>query len=975
MRWCNQITINFVTLYNHYILFMFRNVIFLLLLFIGGVCSIVAQEIVMVDGSTEACGGVFVDDGESANDYSNTSYLFTICPDTPGQVVRVEFTEFDLYQGNNLNNSDLLIVYDGDDAFATNLGVFTGDDLDGVLVSATDGSVTGCLTFALQITNNSSGTHAGWEGTIQCADPCNNPVSNISIIDPDTISLNVLHTCTDIPITFSSFGSQIADGFNLESYDWDFDDETILETTDIDVEHSYSEPGEYRVTQRVEDSNGCFNSNVITLQVLVSTTPRFNPIFESEICLGGISEIDNNYVEDVLWTAIPPDEVFPPVTEMQDVVGIPFLSSIIFDTFDNGQVLESVDDLISINLNMEHSYIGDLLMEIVCPDGTSVTLVENPNNGGGIFLGEAIDDDLTPEIPGVGYDYSFSPSSTNDTWNNEIAAAGYGAYTSLPAGDYSSFGNLEDLIGCPLNGEWIIRATDNLPSDNGFIFSWGITFDESILPSQTTFVPATGSAPDSIWMVAPHVISSNVDGTIIEIQPPSTGAYDIDIFALNNFGCRFDTTITVLVEDYVFLNLVDTTICQNGEAMLNGNLTGPQAAGATISWNSGQYDGDNVVVEPLTNPAPYQAQAFYGDGCYTEPSTMLVSRYEPLSMSGFSSDFICLGDSVILHGQNASGGLEPYNFVWTSSSTSVVGDTVTLSPTITTDYTVEMTDACESDPITQSFTLQLNEVIPANFTATGASGCSPIATQFQGIADDQLAIIDNAVWKFGDGATANSVNFASHTYIEPGIYDVSLTIVGTDGCVYTHKNENMVDAFNVPNAAFQPEDFNVVLPKNTFSFENLSSDNDLNFWTFDTYGTSTEENPEFQPPLDIPAEFEIQLITQNFHGCVDTTLLNVFLVNGFSLYAPTSFTPDGDGINEVWKIEGIDIDEADFQVNIYNRDGNILFQSRDIEFTWNGSSSNGSHYVQNGVYSFQILTRAKTSGDKQEITGHISILR
>ena len=55
--------------------------------------------------------------------------------------------------------------------------------------------------------------------------------------------------------------------------------------------------------------------------------------------------------------------------------------------------------------------MGDLNMQVSCPDGTTVTLLDWPNGGGACYLGEAVDD--ATEVPGTGYTYSWTPNSTN----------------------------------------------------------------------------------------------------------------------------------------------------------------------------------------------------------------------------------------------------------------------------------------------------------------------------------------------------------------------------------------------------------------------------------------------------------------------------------------------------------------------------------------------------------------------------------
>jgi len=111
-------------------------------------------------------------------------------------------------------------------------------------------------------------------------------------------------------------------------------------------------------------------------------------------------------------------------TYLADGAGFSYSSSITYDFFDADQILENCNDFFGVFVNMEHSYMGDLGLTITCPNGTVVDLVSYPNGGGNTFLGEPVDDNTTDNlIPGVGYDYVWSPNATNGTWGAESANA------------------------------------------------------------------------------------------------------------------------------------------------------------------------------------------------------------------------------------------------------------------------------------------------------------------------------------------------------------------------------------------------------------------------------------------------------------------------------------------------------------------------------------------------------------------------
>ena len=513
-----------------------------------------SQDIVITNGDVTTCSGVFIDDGGPGGlPYTaGNDYTFTICPDNPGDVIQVEFVAFALYQSPNPNNSDYLFIYDGDDATATGLGSYTGNALQGLPVTGTINNTSGCLTFVFQSNPNGSGTFPGWEANVSCTTPCATPTAASEITNPTPPGIEQsVGVCLNAPVTFSDNGSFAEPTFNLQYWVWNFDDGSIdTLTTPSDITHSFTEPGEYLVTLSVIDNNGCRSLNIDPLQVLVSTIPIFNTNFESPVCVGdGQTTIDGNPVQSITWTALPP-QVVAGETYLADGAGFSYSSTLTFDFFEPGATLDDCDDFLDVFVNMEHSYLGDLQMSITCPDGTNVIMVEYPNGGGGTFLGEAIDD--LSQDPGIGYDYAWAPGQTNGNLSDAttIPVNGPPPLTpgnTVPPGTYQSDYDLCDLVGCPLNGDWTFNVLDNLGADNGFIFEWGINFNPALFPDVTTFTPIVGLGPDSTWWEGPNITSTSADGNLINTSYSTTGFYDYTFFATNNFGCTFDTTITVEV--------------------------------------------------------------------------------------------------------------------------------------------------------------------------------------------------------------------------------------------------------------------------------------------------------------------------------------------------------------------------------------------------------------------------------------------
>ena len=534
-----------------------------------GSCIDMQAQFNMANGTVDnVCGQLFRDDGGTGN-YTGTNLEMTICPDTPGDFVSAYFVAFNVFQTAIPNQSAQLTIYDGNSTAETSLGSYTGNDLQGLTVWSTPGNTSGCLTFVF--TSPNPATTAGWEAEIICGTPCAPPTAAASFVaSPDEIldvnNTPTLQICTGESITVEDNGSFV-NGFPIEQWTWDFGDSP--EETFVDgnaITHQYDVPGAYTVALTVAYDNGtdlCSSLNIDPLQVFVSTPPIFNTEIQSPICAGSATvdlALDGSPVISELWTDAP-DFDAPSISPTGFDAGFSYCSELNFDFFAADATLENCEDLISITADMEHSYLGDLEINVTCPNGQSVLLQEQA--GGGTFLGEAVDveNDLTE---GNCYQYGWSETSTLgqiedganassvtyvDALGNNVTAniANPGIY-QLDAGN-----TLCDLVGCPLNGTWEFCFTDLLGADNGFVCTWNLNVDPNLLPGVTVIQPEI--------VVADWDFTAYADGSDLLITPSTTVDYGLDVEAVtpgnypltfyveNDFGCSADTTVFLEVID------------------------------------------------------------------------------------------------------------------------------------------------------------------------------------------------------------------------------------------------------------------------------------------------------------------------------------------------------------------------------------------------------------------------------------------
>jgi hypothetical protein len=176
-----------------------------------------------------------------------------------------------------------------------------------------------------------------------------------------------------------------------------------------------------------------------------------------------------------------------------------YVDTLNFIGFGQGQTLTDTSKLISVCATIEHSWLGDLQIELISPDGKSVALRQFLGRGqlSEFFLGHAndCDTDATP-VPGQGYKYCWTaaaPTKMMDS-SNSSCATGCESWSNpgcdldpsethdvVPAGNYQPDVPFSGLQGAQLNGMWTFRVTDLWQEDNGYLFDWSIQFDASLV--------------------------------------------------------------------------------------------------------------------------------------------------------------------------------------------------------------------------------------------------------------------------------------------------------------------------------------------------------------------------------------------------------------------------------------------------------------------------------------------------------------
>lgn len=524
------------------------------------------------NGSTTACSGTFFDSGGPTSNYTNNeNYTYTICPSTPGSSVQIDFTSFHLE-----DSYDFLQVFDGNSTSAPSLGTYTGTTGPGLTV-ATPSNSSGCLTFVF--TSDGSTRRPGWTGAVSCTTYCQTINSNLQSSAPAADPVDgVIRLCQGQALSVTG-GGTFSNTSAGATYTWDMGDGTTL--TGTTVNHTYSAIGSYLINVTITDANGCTNNNVLDQEIQISTTPTFAAAAAPSVfCEGNSSNLS--------CTPTPTpfgNNCTPPVsgtTFLPDGSGVSYTTSIPVSCYLPGETITSASDITNICLNMEHSYLGDLEIAIECPNGQRAVLKSYANDGAGLYLGEA--DDLST-APGVGYTYCFTSTATTLLVNGPTTNVGNPASASINPGNYMPTEPFTNLIGCPANGNWTIHVTDNLSSDDGYIFNWDIDLTNTLLGSGSYTPTITTQG----WAADPDL--TTLTGTTASITPSTSGAPCYYYEVVDNFGCTYRDTTCVTVtpaSTAPSFTPMPGTYCPNTSVTLNAG-GGTASPGSTIEW----YDGAN----------------------------------------------------------------------------------------------------------------------------------------------------------------------------------------------------------------------------------------------------------------------------------------------------------------------------------------------------------------------------------------------
>lgn len=597
---------------------------------------------------------------------------------------------------------------------------------------------------------------------------------------------------------------------------------------------------------------------------------------------------------------------------------------------------------------------------LVAVDINTCTIVKGPYTG---FLGAL---DIAFNL----YDchiYITSGSNLLKVDTNGVTVTTY-PLSFTPSGTYggTAFGPnglLYGVAGGNGNGNLSVIDIQNLTSSQVHTFSQGPTFARSDMASfacvrvdaYPTATPITGCAPLNVQFVDTSIaFPGPVTSWLWDFgdnSPTSTtqnpnhtymnpGTYTVTLVVSTTTGCNlFDYDTATLV---ITVTTGPTVTITNPVSICSGASTTLIATGGGIyQWSTGATTAS--ITESPTITTTYTVTVTVGQ-CVGTATTQIVVT----SLTGTVSlpVSICPGTNATL---SAGGGS---TFLWQPGG--MTTGTVSVNPTASTTYTVIVSDGGCSDTLQVQVSLLAAPVV----TVTDAQTCEGGSVVLVATGGDAY------LWSPGN-MTGSSISVSPLT---SGTYTVIAT--NLSGCTST--GTGSVTVYSGPVAGFTTDPSDLEPGEFTVYFQNTSTGAVSWFWDFGDGNTSTLEHP--QHTYQNPGTYIIWLIVTNANGCTDSISRTVEVTADWSLYLPNAFTPEGNGLNDVFYAVGENI--AEFEMYIFDRWGNQIFHSLSMDHGWDGKVQGGSSdkIVQEDVYVWKV--RAKDVNEKEHfLVGSVTVIR
>ncbi|MEM9824734.1 MAG: PKD domain-containing protein, partial [Bacteroidota bacterium] len=426
---------------------------------------------------------------------------------------------------------------------------------------------------------------------------------------------------------------------------------------------------------------------------------------------------------------------------------------------------------------------------------------------------------------------------------------------------------------------------------------------------------------------------------------------------------------------YEYQSCVDSVIVFN-------NLS-TSASGLSIDGYLWEFD---IPGQPLSLSQENITVTFPGPGLYSGSMTvnpasqcsdiafievLITEPIEPFFEFEYDT---CVAGPVTFFNMTGLQGLPDTSWFWDfgdgNTSREIDPEHLYQSPGLkTVRLTVRDTFDCV-ESFSQTFNWQ--PVPPVIIIEPSTSiGCPPEEVSFANLSTPVDSTYD-IIWTFGDGGMESGINPA-YVYEMPDTYTVAVEITSPIGCFTTDTFENLIfiDSLPVADFVFDPkENVSNFFPE--VNFLDLSRRAVAWDWKFGAFDSTIIQHPSYIfPDTGLQA---VELVVTSVWGCVDTIVKVVDVIPKVTYHLPNAFTPNNDDVNDFFQAAGFFRGITNYSMQIWNRWGNLVFETNNPNVGWNGRKDNVGRMSPSGVYVCRV-TYIGPRGHLREYKGFATLIR
>ena len=685
---------------------------------------------------------------------------------------------------------------------------------------------------------------------------------------------------------------------------------------------------------RLTDAAGCMNTDTVIVTVMLKPTAVI--VADMDACQSEIIQFESTSLGNIVTTN--------------------------WDLGDgNSETLPSFDH--SYPLEGSYQVILAVITDEGCADTTTQNISVHPNpNAVFSLINACLVDDVnfmdqstvnSGSITTWNWDFGDSNSATTQNAQHGYAAAGTYAVELLVGTDFGCLDSVTKYVTVhPMPvadftltnacADTIATITDNSSIVGGTITDW-----QWVLNSTDTII-----------------------GQFVSLGSLPVGIYSVELTVWSDQGCTSTMTQDLEIYPLPVADFSATVVCEGLETEFTDLSTGTTAYPIT-EWDW-MIDGN----QPSTDPNPTYTYGTYGNnlavlvvtnsaGCSSQiTQDSILVHPAPAVGFNFTSHF-CENDSVFFMNQSSVPLFTNdtlASWVWSFDAIdSAFGQTSNYVFTEFGDHEVVLDVVTNNGCMgSDTQTVHINPLPNVVIAADQFEGCQVLPVQFWSESTIQPGYyLDSWAWTFGDGTDTLYAQHPGHDFLgaEPGdtstiYYDVSLTVTSSDGCVTTLSEAELITVYANPTALYEANFYYTDLNDPLFHFTNQSSEDVIEwYWEFGDFDYTDEENPSHT--YADTGSYEVSLLVTTINGCTDFIDYTVRVNPVFVFYIPNSFTPNGNDLNEFFFGQGQGYIE--YNMMIYDRWGEEIFESHDDQFHWDGSYKGNQVQQDVYVYRFEII--------------------